>query len=81
MASDITHPATVIDAPTRRLWTREEYFRLAEQGFFDGQRVELIEGEIVVMSPQGIRHVVAIYRVRKTLAARGSTALDREPQQ
>jgi hypothetical protein len=34
-----------------RRWSREEYHRLGEQGFFRGQRVELIKGKIVVMSP------------------------------
>lgn len=45
----------VIGAPTKR-WTREEYYRLAEEGFFEGQRVELIGGQIVVMSPQSYPH-------------------------
>lgn len=45
----------VIGAPTKR-WTREEYYRLADEGFFDGQRVELIGGQIVVMSPQSYPH-------------------------
>lgn len=35
----------------RRRFTREEYYRLADLGLFRGERVELIEGEIVKMSP------------------------------
>lgn len=42
--------------PTERRWTREEYYRLAEQGYFEGQRVELIEGRIVQMPAQGLPH-------------------------
>ncbi|MFO0852088.1 MAG: Uma2 family endonuclease [Gemmataceae bacterium] len=42
--------------PGPRLWTREEYYRLAALGFFDGQRVERIGGELVVMSPQDWLH-------------------------
>ena len=33
------------------LWTRDEYYKMAELGFFHGKRVELIEGEIIEMSP------------------------------
>jgi Uma2 family endonuclease len=31
-----------------RKWTRNEYHKMAEIGFFDNMRVELIEGEIIV---------------------------------
>jgi Uma2 family endonuclease len=33
------------------LFTVEEYHRMAEAGLFEGQRVELIYGKIVDMSP------------------------------
>lgn len=36
----------------QRRWSKEEYYRLAELGFFLGQRVELIEGKLMVLSPQ-----------------------------
>ena len=42
-------------ATPRRL-KRAEYERMVELGFFDGERVELIRGEIVRMSPQGPLH-------------------------
>jgi Uma2 family endonuclease len=45
----ITPPAGSGPRPWR--WTREQYYRLGELGFFDGRRVELIRGEIVEMSP------------------------------
>ena len=67
MATDISTLPLVTDDPAPRLWTRDEYHQLAEQGYFDGQRVELIEGEIVVMSPQGINHVVAVHLIAKAL--------------
>jgi Uma2 family endonuclease len=53
--------------PTPRLWTREEYYRLGDLGFFDGQRVELIEGEIVVLSPQKAEHWTNTDRVAELL--------------
>ncbi|MCL6473426.1 MAG: Uma2 family endonuclease [Firmicutes bacterium] len=49
MVQTLEQPKTV-PIPRRR-FTREEYYRLAEIGFFQGERVELIEGEIVKMSP------------------------------
>ena len=43
-------------AVQQRHWTKDEYYRLGELGFFRGQRVELIEGELMVQSPQGPLH-------------------------
>ena len=47
-------------APAPRRWTREEYRRLGELGFFAGQRVELVRGEIVAMSPIGSGHMTGV---------------------
>jgi Uma2 family endonuclease len=49
-----------IAEPTSRHFSREEYYRMAEIGLFDGQRVELIQGEIITMSPQNNPHSVAV---------------------
>ena len=38
------------DRPRRFRWTSEQYYRLADQGFFDDRRVELINGEIWEMT-------------------------------
>jgi Uma2 family endonuclease len=48
-------PREVLE-PCPRRWTREEYDRMGELGWFRGQRTELIEGEIMVLSPQGPDH-------------------------
>lgn len=53
--------------PTIKRWNREEYYRLGEQGWFLNQRVELIDGEIVLMSPQSPEHYLAIECVRRAL--------------
>lgn len=46
--------------PTPRPWTAEEYFRLGETGLVGPEeRLELIEGEILEMSPQNSDHAVA----------------------
>lgn len=34
--------------PPKILWSKDEYHRLSDLGFFNGKRVELIEGEIFV---------------------------------
>lgn len=50
-----------VTAPQVRLWTREEYYRMAEAGIFaPDERVELIEGEIVAMAAQGSLHATAV---------------------
>jgi len=62
-----TFPAPVEAEPTPRRWTREEYYRMGELGFFHGQRVELIEGEIIVLSPQNWPHSSTVDRVGEVL--------------
>lgn len=42
--------------PQPRLFNREEYLGIAELGLFEGQLVELIDGEILLMSPHGPDH-------------------------
>lgn len=37
-----------VEDPPKILWNKDEYYRLADLGFFNGKRVELIEGEIFV---------------------------------
>jgi Uma2 family endonuclease len=46
--------------PKNRRWTRTEYFRLADLGFFDQQRVELIWGRVVQMPPMRNEHAISI---------------------
>src|SRR5947209_5779545 len=63
--------AGVLPVPYR--WSRQEFYRLGELGFFRGHRVELIEGELMVLSPQNWPHAVAVDRagevLRKALGA------------
>ena len=46
--------------PTLRRFTCGEYDAMAEMGLFADERVELINGEIVQMSPQSDRHATRI---------------------
>jgi Uma2 family endonuclease len=53
--------------PTPRRWTKAEYHRMGELGWFHGQRVELIEGEVMVLSPQRFLHYSSTDRTAEVL--------------
>ena len=45
----------------KRLFTVEEYYQMAAAGILtENDRVELIKGEIVKMSPIGTRHATCV---------------------
>ena len=52
----------------RRRFTRDEYLKMAEAGVFGPwERVQLIAGEIIRMTPQGSLHATGICKVDVTL--------------
>jgi Uma2 family endonuclease len=53
--------------PSPRRWTKAEFYRMADLGWFAGQRVELIEGDVMVLSPQKFLHYSTCDRVAETL--------------
>jgi len=58
-------------AAERRLFTRAEYHRMGEVGIFsEDDRVELIRGEIVKMSPIGRHHVAFVNNLNQLLVTR-----------
>jgi Uma2 family endonuclease len=62
--------AVEIELP-RRLFTVEEYHRMAEAGILGAdERVELIEGEIVQMAPIGPRHVGCVINATRLFITR-----------
>jgi Uma2 family endonuclease len=53
---------------TRR-WRRVEYERLVDLGMFSGERLELLDGALVVREPQGSSHAAIAAHVGQVLAA------------
>jgi len=53
-------PAAKNGEPKRFRWTASEYRKMAEFGFFEGKRVELVKGEIIEMSPMKSAHATAV---------------------
>ena len=66
-------------ALTRRRFTVGEYYRMAEAGILrPGERVELIEGEIITMAAIGSRHAAVVTRLQRRFErALGDRALVR----
>lgn len=54
-------------APAPYRFTRAEYYRMAEAGLFQNKRVELLDGEIITMSPQNSLHASTVYRAAHAL--------------
>lgn len=55
----------------RRLFTVDDYHRMGEAGVFGPEdRVELLEGEIIAMSPIGDRHAACVNRMTQLFSNR-----------
>ena len=63
-------PGTLVE-PRRRAFTVDEYYRMADAGILtEDDRVELIEGEIVQMTPIGSPHAGCVSRLNEALLLR-----------
>jgi Uma2 family endonuclease len=62
--------ARVLAPPTPRALTRAEYHGMGELGFFRGERVELVQGVVVRMSPIGPAHASTVQRLTELLLPR-----------
>ena len=56
------------DVATRR-WSRSEYDRLIELGMFVGEKLELLDGLLVVAEPQGSSHMAVVVHIGQLLNA------------
>lgn len=74
--------AATLYGPIRKI-TVEEFMRMVDLGMFgEDEKVELVDGVIVEVSPQGVRHSMCVSRVTKWLfSAAGSeyTILVQQP--
>lgn len=66
--------------PLRWKWTREDFVRLYELGFFNGQRVMLIDGEVLAMSPMNREHANGIIFTFQILQATFGPSFTIRPQ-
>lgn len=57
-----------VHEPHPHRWTPDEFRIMGEVGLFGNERVELIDGEIVDMSPINWPHVVAVNKLHAALA-------------
>ena len=71
-----TKPDTLAHAPRKRLFTREEYHAMGKAGIlpYDRRGVELLEGEIIVMSPIRERHAVCVDTLNYQFSTLGNLA-------
>ncbi len=71
---------SVIHAATYH-WTVEEYEKLNGAGIFtENDRVELLNGEIIVRSPIGYRHAQAVRRLTKFFVKAARARYELDPQ-
>ena len=66
-------------ARTRR-WRRTEYERLVDLGMFAGERLELLDGVLVLREPQNAPHATAVQAVQDTLRRVFGSGWDVRPQ-
>ena len=64
----VTPPESPPPAREKRKFTVAEYYRMAEVGILHHtERVELLDGEIIVMAPIGIPHATGVRRMERVL--------------
>lgn len=76
-AAPVAVPAIATRAPEgssdlgvqRKRWTRAEFLRLNDQGWFEDKQVELLDGTIIEMPPAGSDHWCSAEVLRGLLAA------------
>ena len=65
--ADPTFPKRLPHPPRLRKYSPAEYHQMAADGFFQNQRVELIDGDVIEMSPQNEPHARTLSRISRLL--------------
>jgi Uma2 family endonuclease len=65
----LTAARTAAPIPGPMSWTRDEFHRLGESGFFRGRRVILVDGEIIEMPLANAPHDIAVNATYEFLRA------------
>lgn len=70
MVGEMTAAKQLKEQPGPRPWyvTSAEYWRMVEAGVLEGQRVQLIKGVIVEMSPMQEPHALVVSRINRLLS-------------
>lgn len=71
LAAALAYPRGVATEVSTHRFDAETYGRIVESGALDDQRVELIDGRIVDMTPQTTQHAGAIARLTQLLVGSG----------
>jgi hypothetical protein len=61
-------PSEILATERLRRLSAKEYDRLVDSGTFEAEHVELLEGVIVEMSPQGTRHYSVVMKLNAVLS-------------
>jgi Uma2 family endonuclease len=70
------YTGSVALSPTTYRFTVKDYHRMAEADIFEpDDRVELIDGEVVAMSPIGTRHAASVRRLARMFWSLGESAM------
>ena len=68
MTTTVAAAPPTVQTPTRRRFTVAEYYAMADAGIFSPEeRVELLDGDIIVMPPIGNWHAASVKRLANTM--------------
>jgi Uma2 family endonuclease len=67
IVSSVAQLADLVAPERLRPIRRTDFERMVEQGLFRDERIELLQGVLVEMSPQGTRHAATIQRLNSKL--------------
>jgi Uma2 family endonuclease len=69
VVSSVAQLADLVAPERLRPLRRPEFERMVEEGLFRDERIELLQGVLIEMSPQGARHAATVQRLTARLVA------------